>query len=345
MATTLQPFADVRGSLFAHFLEIPRLGLCVLTDTQTGEKLHMGWGQHFQEDQAVQSPSHGWSDLTLATPATRGAWWIGDWTLYSVNGYIFEIPDAWAGAHVGGRRLATGRHRDGGWSGMGPSLFAYAPWLSGNPPPPGTRLNAVPLLLYSSTRDDDPGSANNRMNGYQFFDEWEGGAWITTPEGRSAVVFAGTKGIGEYVWYGWADPTGTAVPCVEMETGGQPMCYRADGEPCPAELVQECEGHTSYRGWWSSSATARLVFYDPADLALVAAGVIQPHVPQPYAHLDLDPWLFLPDPPVEPEMLGPGAQRRYRLGETAYDRARGRLFILERFADGAKGVVHVWQVQ
>jgi hypothetical protein len=42
---------------------------------------------------------------------------------------------------------------------------------------------------------------------------------------------------------------------------------------------------------------------------------------------------------------GTGRQRRYRLGEAAYDRAGGRLFILERFADGAKPVVHVWQVR
>ena len=71
------------------------------------------------------------------------------------------------------------------------------------------------------------------LNGYQHCDEWEGGAWITTPSGRSAVVFAGTKGVGEYYWYGWLDPSGNRMPCVEMEPGGEPMCFQADGSPCP----------------------------------------------------------------------------------------------------------------
>jgi len=37
-------------------------------------------------------------------------------------------------------------------------------------------------------------------------------------------------------------------------------------------------------------------------------------------------------------------QRRNRIGDVAYDRANGLLYILELFADGAKPVVHVWRV-
>jgi len=344
VATTLQPFADVRGGLWGALTELPRVGMCVLTHPQTGEKLHLAWGQHFQEEEATQIASHGWCNLNLAAPATRGAWWIDDESLYSVNGYILEIPEAWASAHVGGRRLGTGRYRDGGWSGMGPSLFAYAPWLSGNPPPAGTRLSTVPLLHYSDTLAEDPGPTVHRMNGYQHSDEWEGGAWVTTPAGKSAVLFAGTKGTGQYYWYGWTDASGSGLPCVEMDPGGEPMCFRADHTPCPPELVRECPNHTTFRGWWSSSAAARLVFYDPDDLARVAHGEMQPYEPQPYAWLDLDDRLFLPDPTVEPDMVGRGVQRRFRVGEMAYDRARGHLFILEKFADGAKPIVHVWRV-
>lgn len=341
-ASTLQPFADLRGTLFTPFVEIPRMGLAYLDTPQTGPRLHMGWGQHFQEDPALQIPSHAWCDPTLSTPHLQGAWWIGDQSLYSVNGYIFEIPEAWASAHVGGRRLATGRFRDGGWSGMGPALFAYAPWLSGNPPAPGTHLGVVPLLRYSSTQQDQ---TSFHLSGYQHPDEWEGGAWITTASGRSAVVFAGTKGVGEYSWYGWLDPSGNRMPCVEMEPGGEPMCYRADGSPCPAELVRECAGHTSERGWWSARTAAQIILYDPADLAAVAAGTLQPHQPQPYAVLTIDDRLFLPDPPAEAEAIGRGVQRRFRLGETAYDRARGHLFIVERFGDGTRPLIHVWKAR
>ncbi len=90
---------------------------------------------------------------------------------------------------------------------------------------------------------------------------------------------------------------------------------------------------------------ARLIFYDPDDFARVARGELQAREPQPYAHLDLDPWLFLPDPPPEAEVLGRGAQRRYRIADVGYDRARGHLFVLERFADGVKPLVHVWKAR
>jgi hypothetical protein len=44
-------------------------------------------------------------------------------------------------------------------------------------------------------------------------------------------------------------------------------------------------------------------------------------------------------------MLGSGPQRRYRLGDVAYDRENGLLYVLELFADGAKPAVHVWRVE
>jgi hypothetical protein len=65
---------------------------------------------------------------------------------------------------------------------------------------------------------------------------------------------------------------------------------------------------------------------------------------QPYAWLDVDDRLFLPDPSAEPDMFGRGVQQRQRPGETAYDRARNHLFVLKKFADRGKPIVHVWKV-
>ena len=48
---------------------------------------------------------------------------------------------------------------------------------------------------------------------------------------------------------------------------------------------------------------------------------------------------------VEEEMLGAGDQRRFRIGEVAYERQNGVLYVLELYADGAQPVVHSWQVQ
>jgi hypothetical protein len=44
-------------------------------------------------------------------------------------------------------------------------------------------------------------------------------------------------------------------------------------------------------------------------------------------------------------MLGRAEQRRYRIGDVSFDRQNGILYVLERFADGAKPVIHVWQLK
>lgn len=69
-----------------------------------------------------------------------------------------------------------------------------------------------------------------------------------------------------------------------------------------------------------------------------------PSEPQPYAYLDIDEHLFLNPAGIEAEMLGTGVQRRYRLGDVAYDRDNGFLYVLELFADEARPVVHVWHL-
>ncbi|MEW6338582.1 MAG: hypothetical protein AB1625_14440 [Acidobacteriota bacterium] len=345
VAHLLQPLADVRGGLWPALTEIPRAGLLWLSRPETGERLHLCYGQHFQQDESTVVPSHAWLGTDLSAPGTQGAWWVGDESLYSVNGYLFEIPDEWAATHTGGRSVGTGRFRDGGWSGMGPALFAVAPWHHGVPPPAGTRLQSVRLLRYRDSTEAGPEQASVRLNTYQHPDEWEGGAWLTAADGRSAVVFVGTKGTGSVYWYGWINPAGADVPCVESEGTGMVGCHWADGTTCPPAMIRECAGHTSDRGWWSARFDAQMVFFDPDELASVAGGTSQPHEPQPYAVLDIDDALFLPDPPVDPDAVGRGAQRRFRVGEMAYDRERGRLFVCERLADGARPLIHVWQLR
>ena len=43
--------------------------------------------------------------------------------------------------------------------------------------------------------------------------------------------------------------------------------------------------------------------------------------------------------------LGWGDQRRFRVGDVAFDRENGLLYVLEMYADNAKPVVHVWRVE
>lgn len=345
-AEFIQDFANVTEGRFTELEEIPKIGLQYLNRPETGPKIHIAWGQHLQPQDVA---SHGWFDPTLSASGFQGTWFIGNQDLYSVNGYMFEIPAEWADAYTGGRVLATGRMRDGGQGGMGPTLFAYRPWNSdGSPPPAGTRLEEIPLLLYENAYNTE--EIVRAMNDYQHPDSWEGGAWITTVSGKSAVLFAGTKSNGEKYWYGYIHPDGSQFACVDDEVTDFPTCRMADGSNCPQVDFSGCcdaEAGTcvSNRGWWTTRFDAEFILYDPADFAKVAAGELEPWEPQPYAIIDVDAYLLLNPPEWDLVEVGWGDQRRNRIGDVAFDRVNGLLYVLELYADGAKPVVHVWKIR
>jgi len=344
-ATFIQDFTNAIAGHFTSMDEIPKVGMTYLNRPETGPKIHISWGQHLQPSDMA---SHGWFSPMLSHPDFKGTWFIGKQDLYSVNGYMFEIPAHWAEI-LGGRYLATGRMRDGGQGGMGPALFAYTPWLpDGSPPPSGTRLKETTLLLYENSYNTE--EIVRAMNGYQHPDEWEGGAWLTTPSGKQAVLFAGTKGNGTKYWYGYINPAGPQYACVDADVTDFPTCRTADGGRCPpADMTGCCDEAAgtcvSLRGWWSTHADAQLILYDPADLAKVAAGEMGSWEPQPYAIIDIDEILYLSPPEWDLQNLGWGDQRRYRIGDVSYDRTNGLLYVLELYADSAKPVVHVWKVK
>ena len=61
--------------------------------------------------------------------------------------------------------------------------------------------------------------------------------------------------------------------------------------------------------------------------------------------IDIDEYLYLNPPEWDLTMVGWGEQRRYRIGDAAFDPSSGLLYVLELFADGGKPVVHVWRVR
>ncbi|MDP8235991.1 MAG: hypothetical protein P9M08_06385 [Candidatus Erginobacter occultus] len=255
-ASTIQPFADIRGGLYPEF-EIPYCGLEYLPagNGRSAERLYFGWHQHLQVD--PHSPTHGWCSLNLSAPNPAGPWQIGNYDTYSTTDYLFSIPQSWANAYTGGRSLATGRMRDGGQGGQGPCIYAFAAWQEGNPPAANAVLGATPLLQYSTSYYEDPHGGAYTMDRYHHSDEWPGAAWLSAG-GKEAVIFAGTKGRGE-CWYG--NPDG---PCLECDN----------------------------RGWWSTYFDGEIIFYDPADLAAVARGELAPYQPQPYAVMNIDHLLY-----------------------------------------------------
>ena len=345
IAEFIQDFANVTAGYFTDLEEIPKVGIQYLNQPETGPKIHLAWGQHLQPPDVA---SHAWFNPDLSDPDLQGTWFIGYQDLYSVNGYMFEIPAEWADAYTGGRYLGTGRMRDGGQGGMGPTLFAYRPWMAdGSPPPSGTHLEEVKLLLYENAYNTE--NIERALNGYQHPDEWGGGAWITTPSGKAAVMFAGTKSTGEKYWYGYLHPDGPQYPCVDAHVTDFTTCRKADGSPCPQEDFSGCcdedtGGCISERGWWTTRFDAQMIFYDPEDLARVARGELEPWQPQPYAAMDIDEYLFFNPPEWDLPSLGWDDQRRSRIGDISFDRANGILYVLELYADGARPVVHMWQV-
>jgi hypothetical protein len=205
--------------------------------------------------------------------------------------------------------LGTGRYRDGGWSGQGPALFAIGPWNQGNPPPSGTSLQYKTLLRYTSTEDPESWSeaTNHTMNDYHHSDEWSGAAWITSGN-KAAVVFVGTKGTGD-CWYGFSDGTVWEPPYPEDPQGE--------------------------RGWWSTGFVGQFIFYDPDDLAKVAAGTMESWEPQPYAVLNVDQYLYHIS----------SSQLWYHLGAASFDAVNGFLYVFEPYVDNDAPIVHVWQVE
>jgi len=320
-AMTLQPFADLTGGIFnPEAMSIPRVGIEYLPSqgAQTTPKIHFTWGQHIQDFE----PSHGWAELDLSNPQAAGPWVFDGYTNYVTNDYLFEIPPAWADAYLPGYRLATGRAREGLWSGRGIGLFAYAPWEDGNPPAPNATLTQVrPLLLYGR---QDPGmpdivsDESKAMAEYKEADHWWGGAWLTAGE-RSAVIFVGTKALGKE-WYGFANGMVWPHDCTEQNNCPEPPEWPYDD-----------------RGFWAEGYEAQIVFYDPANLAAVATGQMETWEPQPYAILSIQDVLY------EPE-LNFADYKRDLVGAAAFDRVNSFLYVFERLADEYKSVVHVWQV-
>ena len=320
-ASTLQPFADITGGMFGH-PEMPVAGLQYLPPMggRDSGKLHFAWGQHLHSE---QTPTHGWSEPDLSSPKPAGPWYLGDFTSYATCDYLFEIPKEWADANTPRLYLATGRFREGRWSGLGPSLFAYGPWNEGDPPTAGQRLKkVVPLLLYGIHHKGNPEievSDKRKMKTFKEADSWTGGAWLTGGN-KSAVIFAGTKAIGKS-WYGFAN--GVEYPT--DEESGQRI---PEVPPWPYDD----------RSWWSEGIQAQIIFYNPEDLAGVAKGAMKSWEPQPYASLDINQYMF--DPGFDHKR-----DKDQTIGAVSFDRGRGILYVLEERADGDKSIIHVFRIE
>jgi hypothetical protein len=154
-------------------------------------KLFFGGGRISYGD--AERPNIGWIDDTFENIA--GLWHVGNMTPYQYGAWtIFEIPQSWADKHTDGRSLIVGRGREGWGTGMGPSLYAIAPWQDGNPPANNSQLNYTTLLEYGNTMSQAIDLYNSVDT--DFYHE---GAWLED-NSKSAVILLGTRSFGT-IWY------------------------------------------------------------------------------------------------------------------------------------------------
>ncbi len=251
--------------------------------------------------------SLGWSDLDLG--GAQGVWHLGprpDDTFHSAktSDYLFKAPASFAAQHLGGKLLISGNHRLSGSPGgaQGPSMYASAPWQDGNPPADGQNLDALALVYYPwnlpCTENDFDACL---YPGYRVDDTWGGGAWIEVG-GKTGILVAGRKGLGD-------------------------NCYGIAGIDCQPSLCAPGE-----HGWHSDPYEPQILFYDPAEIAEVAAATRQP-------------WQALPYEIYRPvgEVFDPDCGQ---LSAITYDAERQLVYVTERAAGPfGETAVHVWQLQ
>lgn len=284
----LQPFADIAGSLRTR---LSADGL----DTLGGlaylhGRLYWCFNRYYavQPLRRIDDATHGRSRLTLDDPQPEGPWHVGPFG-----------NDMFHQKRTANYMCAIPK----GWSETYVGGFRLATGKAGGPGSAGVShgpaLYAVdtPATAEEGTELGAIALLHYPPDGDHFpdwspCDVWEGVEWIDF-RGETAVVFAGRRGRGEAYY----------------------------GQPRETDCQQS-------KGYHCDPYEPELLFYDPAELALVAAGERAPHHVLPYAA----------HRPVK-ELW---STCHYRLGAMAFDPGGGRLFVVQ--SNGERPIVHVWSV-
>lgn len=200
VSNVLQPFGDIsdgiRESLSTSESQPYRIGGLQVVSSA----LHWTIFRYYNVE-GYDFWSHGISSLSMRRPVAAGPWHLGpfnsgatEWHAYKNAGFICDAPPSVA-ERLGGRTLLSGLQISTGLqtSSQGPALYAYR--LPQGVAPPGTCLDAVPLLWYSLEQPLDQ---------HHPADLWTGAAWLELGN-RQSVVFFGRKATGP-VYYGEAHP-------------------------------------------------------------------------------------------------------------------------------------------
>ncbi len=314
VAAVLQQPVDIRPDDVNgwDYVDIWRTGLEYLVSEQM---LYSSWSIHYTVGGEKRASISRCPAANLVSGPFDGAWYVGSATqppiAAQMNDWLFALPADWADAHTEGRQLVTGRCRDGGLSGLGPTMYAV-PTAGSAPPAPGSALPFTTLLEYGSVQNSDNYHFPDAVDGYRHSDDWREAAWV---QGlwQDAVAVIGRKAHGDN-WYGYH---------------GEHMRHDwviAD-VPYPEFDATDPDG----KGWRAHRLRPMIILYDPADLAAVAAGSMQSHEPQPYGAVRIDEDIFF--------------SADHEIFSAAFDAVNDALYITEfvREADGSL-VMHVFDI-
>ncbi len=297
---------------WGDYVDIWRTGLEYFADE---DRLYSAWSVHYTVTGDKRACISCCDAGHPAAARKYGAWHVGppdQPPLDAMLGdYLFSLPQTWAGQNTNGRRLVTGRCRDGGLSGLGPGLYAIAP-VRGTPPAAETILDYSTLLKYGPVSAADGQDFPNSIDGYLFSDDWKDACWLAAGN-QAAVMIAGNKARGRH-YYGYM---------------GENMRHDwvvAD-VPYPDFYTTDPDG----KGWMAHNFIPMAIFYGPGDLARVSRGESDTWDPQPYAAIRFRPDLFY--------------AQKVEIRSITFDAQNRLLFVLEfdRSRDGA-GIVHVFRV-
>ncbi|MBN1671010.1 MAG: hypothetical protein JXR37_08265 [Kiritimatiellae bacterium] len=228
------------------------------------EYLYYGLCNYY--DTPADAASHGCFDMDLTVGT--GAWHLAGAPPSNVFPALsakiaFAAPQDWAAANTGGRSLIVGNTYLSGCAvpSHGPSLYAIAPWESGNLPTNGGVVSAVELVRYSSG-----GTLSNRNINWAMDQFGEGGAWLAISN-RAAVAISYRRSVGD-TWYG-------------DEYGNNNSTHNIP-EP-------DWGGHGAHATDWKTG----VMLYNPADLAAVAGGSKAYWEPKPYVVYDFNSYSLM----------------------------------------------------
>lgn len=282
------PFDHTGGVLPAYYNVDPPNRKCQsvsarVVDFGGGDyKLFSVFGHWYAEDitfpASIQYCDITGSRGTLSVTNPRGPWRFDGYYPARYSRQIWEVPQAWADVHTGGRRIACGNMGFGvqtANAGSGHSAWFFDPRVDDpmSASPPTGNISYVVGPEYNGGEDPFP---DNKLIFPTVFETWgwkppadsdhplgynfswgsvegnSGMQWITTSDGRSGLVGVVATGCG---WETYANNPPMAVQISHPEYSSQPWPRQGpDGTVC-------------YSTWcWSQSKGPLAEYYRPALL-------------------------------------------------------------------------------